>query len=177
MDPYIGEIRIFAGNFAPRGWQLCNGQLLPIANNEVLYTVIGTTYGGDGVTTFAVPNLQGSVPIGEGQGAGLTSRALGATGGASEVTLTVAEMPGHSHTVNCGAASTQTTADASSVWADGTGAGRGVNLLYGPAPDGNTTMNPAAVMPAGQSLPHSNVQPSLTVNFIIAIEGIFPSPN
>lgn len=177
MDPYIGEIRIFAGNYAPRGWQFCNGQMMQIAQQPALFSVLGNTYGGDGSTTFALPNLQGQCAIGAGQGAGLSPRALGQNGGVAAVTLSAAQLASHGHNVSCGAAATQTTANASSLWANGAGSGRGATALYGPAPDGNTKMSPAAVLASGGGLPHDNVQPSLTLSFIIAVEGLYPSPD
>lgn len=168
-DQYIGEIRIFAGNFAPRGWALCNGQLMPIAQNTALFSLLGTRYGGDGKTTFALPNLQGRAAMHWGNGPGLTERALGENGGTPGVTLLTSEMPAHSH-VPMGAASANAVATTNSVWA---GAGRGGGNLYTSAPP-NTQMSVQALQPNGQGMPHNNMQPYQVLNFIIALEGYFP---
>lgn len=171
-DQFVGEIRIFAGNFAPTGWALCNGQLLPISQNTALFSLLGTYYGGDGKSTFALPNLQDSAPIHQGQGPGLSDYFIGQTGGASNVTLLTTEMPIHSHQAQGIAASGQTTPDPSVVW--GTLAGRTPPPLYSSAaPD--VTMNPFALNVAGSSFPHNNFQPLLVLNFIIAQQGIFPA--
>lgn len=172
MEPYIGEIKMFGGNFAPRGWALCNGQLLSIAQNTALFSILGVTYGGNGQTTFALPNLMGRVPMHWGQGAGLTNRVLGETAGTETVTLLNSQMPAHNHLISAssvgGNASTpQGNYDAVYV----NEAGDPVNI-YGTTP--NTTMNVAAVSASGGSQPHANMQPYQCVSFIIALEGIFP---
>lgn len=168
-DPYIGEIRIFAGNFAPRGWAFCNGQLLSIAQNTVLFSLLGTYYGGDGRTTFALPNLQGAAPMHQGAGPGLTPRTIGETGGEDSVTLLASEMPAHTHTVS-GSSSSGSQADpTNAVW--GTG-GRGKPAAYNAT--GDTTMNAQSLALAGSSQPHNNRQPYLALSFIIAMEGLFP---
>jgi microcystin-dependent protein len=164
-QPYVGEIRMFAGNFAPAGWALCNGQLLPISENDVLFTLIGTTYGGDGQNTFGLPDLQGRLPI--HQGSGFT---LGANGGVEDVTLTTQQLPIHSH------AFLAMTGNASTANASG-------NLLaqtpsYTPyiAATPNSPLAPNSIGPTGGSQPHTNFQPYLCINFIISLFGIFPTP-
>lgn len=163
-QPYVGEIRIFAGNFAPAGWMFCEGQLLPISENETLFQLIGTTYGGDGQSTFALPDMRGRIPLHQGNGF-----ILAETGGAEEITLTVNQIPAHTHPLL------------------GTN-----NIASGPNPQGTVfarstadvytnqvtavNMNPTTVSPTGGSQPHTNFQPYLCVNFIISLFGIFPSP-
>jgi microcystin-dependent protein len=170
-QPYVGEIRMFAGNFAPAGWMFCDGQLLPISENETLFQLIGTTYGGDGESTFALPNLQGRVPVHQGQGPGISqSYILAETGGVETVTITVAQMPNHNHppqaTTNPGGNS-----PSNAIWAQ---AGVG---LYHPTPgNGDAPMLNTLVQPNGGSQPHDNMAPYLAVNFIISLFGIFPSP-
>jgi microcystin-dependent protein len=170
-QPYIGEIRMFAGNFEPNGWRFCNGQLLPISENDALFVVLGTTYGGDGEETFALPNLQSRIPIHQGQGPGITQNyIIGESGGVETVTLTVGQMPSHNHAA-IGAAVTgdQTSADnalpANSVT---------ITPYLNSAPD--AAFNAGAVSASGGSQPHDNMQPFLTLNFIISLFGIFPSP-
>ncbi len=169
-SPFIAEIILFAGNFAPRGWAFCNGQILPIAQNTALFSILGTTYGGNGQTTFALPDLRSRVPVHAGQGPGLSSYTLGQTGGVESVTLTANEMPAHSHTATNPAANVDPTSNRPAA-----------NLA--PARGGAYAPTPAAqlagptVAPAGGSQPHSNVQPHLTLNYIIALQGIFPSRN
>lgn len=172
MDPYIGEIRIFAGNFPPRNWAFCNGQLLAIASNTALFSILGTTYGGDGRTTFALPNLQGTVPISQGQGPGLTDRTLGETGGAPTVTLTGETMAAHPHPFT----GQQAEADSTSPSNNYVAVNR--NLFPYTAPDAPglnlQPMSPAALGPAGGGQPHNNMQPYLGLNFIIALQGVYP---
>jgi microcystin-dependent protein len=170
-DPFVGEIRIFAGNFAPTGWALCDGQLLPISQNTALFSLLGTYYGGDGKSTFALPNLQGSAPLHQGQGPGLSDYVLGQTGGTDNVTLLTSEMPAHNHQAMGIAASGQTTPGPTVVW--GTLAGRTPPPLYSSAaPD--VTMSPFALGITGSSFPHNNSQPLLVLTFIIAMQGVFP---
>jgi|SRR5271167_1144446 len=175
-EPFLGEIRIFGGNFAPNGWALCDGSLLPISQNTALFSILGTTYGGDGVRTFALPDLRGRVGVSFGQGPGLSSYQQGQVGGAESDTLTTAQMPSHSHSV--GASETPSTNDpkgavpAKSV---GPQIGSGAHV-YGAAPDG-TAMNSAMVGPTGGGQPVSILQPYLVINYIIALQGIFPSRN
>jgi|SRR5688572_29624913 len=165
-QPYVGEIRMFAGNFAPAGWMFCEGQLLPISENETLFQLIGTTYGGDGESTFALPDLRGRLPLHQGNGF-----ILAETGGAEEITLTVQQIPAHSHPLLVTAGSGNSTAPAGSVLAqtDGT-----IQPYISDSP--NLNLNPAAIGPVGGSQPHTNFQPYLCVDFIISLFGIFPSP-
>lgn len=165
-QPYVGEIRMFAGNFAPAGWMFCEGQLLPISENETLFQLIGTTYGGDGQSTFGLPDLRGRIPIHQGNGF-----ILAETGGAEEVTLTVQQIPAHSHPLLAGGVSGTSTSPSGSVLAstDGT-----IQPYLSDAPSLN--MNAAAVGLVGGSQPHTNFQPYLCVDFIISLFGIFPSP-
>ena len=173
MDPFVGEIRIFAGNFPPRGWAFCEGQLLPISQNTALFSLLGTYYGGDGKTTFALPNLQGTAPISAGQGPGLTDRVVGETGGETTVTLITSELPAHTHTVNASSNASAGSDPTNSVWAVG-GQTRGGVPLYSANGSPPATMNVGAVTPVGNSLPHNNMPPYLALNFIIALQGIFP---
>ena len=166
-QPYVGEIRMFAGNFAPAGWMFCEGQLLPISENETLFQLIGTTYGGDGQSTFALPDLRGRIPIHQGNGF-----ILAETGGAEEITLTVNQIPAHSHPALCTGDLANVTAPANNVLA----APADVNTLpYGTdAPVG--ALSPQSISSVGGSQPHTNFQPYLCVDFIISLFGIFPSP-
>lgn len=168
-DQFVAEIRIFPFNFAPTGWAFCNGQLLPISQNTALFSLLGTTYGGDGKSTFALPNLQGSSPMHQGQGPGLSLRVLGEVGGEQNVTLLVTEMPAHSHGVQAATTPDQLT-PVNNVWASGQ---KGFGNSYAPPP-ANSPMNPFATSIAGGSLPHNNMMPYLTLNFCIALQGIFP---
>ena len=169
--PFIGEIKICSFNFPPKGWALCNGQLLQINQNQALFSLLGTYYGGDGIRTFALPNLQGRLPMHQGSGPGLSPRIIGEIVGEENHTLLATEMPAHSHQVNASTAAADDPAPGGKIWASG----GSVDKLFGsPA---NTTMNPAAVATAGQSQSHNNLQPYLVVNFVIALQGIFPSRN
>ncbi|MCP4432293.1 MAG: phage tail protein [Gammaproteobacteria bacterium] len=176
-DPFLGEIIMFGGNFAPRGWALCEGQLLPISQNSALFSILGTTYGGDGRTTFGLPDLRGRVPMGPGNGPGLTSRHLGEKSGVENVTLTQNQMPAHSHTATAHAVSpTGNSNDAAgNLWADDAGTASATYSSEGK----NATMSPEAisVQNTGGSRSHTNVQPFLCINFIIALVGVFPSRN
>ena len=166
-QPYVGEIRMFAGNFAPAGWMFCEGQLLPISENETLFQLIGTTYGGDGESTFALPDLRGRLPMHQGNGF-----ILAETGGAEEITLTVSQIPAHSHPLLATSNTATDTAPAGKVPAALTGA---VLSAYGQdAPI--ATLAPQSIGPVGGSQPHTNMQPYLCVNFIISLFGLFPSP-
>lgn len=172
--PYIAEIRMFAGNFAPRGWALCNGQLLPITQNTALFSLIGTFYGGNGVNTFGLPNLQGRLPVHQGQGVGLSPYVIGQSAGTEVVTLITQQIPQHNHGLNAfGGPGTQVLATGN-YWAED-GASRG-GKVYASSTD-NTLMNAAALSPTGGGQPHSNIQPYLAVTFIIALQGIFPARN
>jgi microcystin-dependent protein len=174
-DPYIAEIRIFAGNFPPHGWALCDGQLMAISQNTALFSILGTSYGGDGKTTFALPNLQGSCPIHKGQGPGLSDRILGEVGGTPTVTLLSSEIPSHAHTFS----GQQAQADSTSPSGNFVAVNRNLSPYTAPnAPGLNTQpMNGLALLPAGGSQPHNNKQPYLGLTFIIALQGIFPSRN
>lgn len=169
MEPFVGEIRVFSGNFAPRGWALCNGQVMTISSNTALFSLLGVTYGGNGTTTFALPNLMNRVPLHAGTGPGLTPRALGAALGEAAVSLVQSEMPAHLHGVSCGAASNQDT-PTNGVWGN---TGRGGGTPYATSTDG-TRLSPLSVTPAGEGVPHNNRQPYLGLTFIIALQGIFP---
>jgi microcystin-dependent protein len=171
LDPLIGEIVLFAGNFAPRGWAFCDGQLLAVTQYTALFSILGTTYGGDGRTTFALPDLRGRVPIHPGSGPGLSSRQLGQTGGSEQVTLAEAQMPGHSHAVS--ASSVDGGSDSPSARLPARPAS-GIPQ-YGSTPD--TVMASNTVQPSGGGQPHENMPPFLGLNYIIALEGIFPSRN
>ena len=169
-DPFVAEIRMFAGNFAPKGWATCDGQLLPISQNTALFSLLGTFYGGDGKSTFALPDLQGSVPIGQGQSTTGTEYFLGQQSGTSTVTLLQTEIPVHTHNVQ---AYTDDPADVT-VPGPGTILGLAQALTpYRPTPS-NTNMNFQEVTVAGSSFPHNNMMPYLCVLFIIAMQGIFP---
>ena len=171
-DQFLGEIRIVPFDFAPNGWALCNGQVLSIAQNTALFSLLGTQFGGNGATTFALPNLQGSAPMSQGNGLGLTPRAMGETGGEPDVTLLLSQLPAHAHTPQAGAASTSGTPGPTVTFGDG---GRGKESAYAPAAQASAVLlNTQAVGPAGGSLPHNNMSPYLTLNFVIALQGIFP---
>jgi microcystin-dependent protein len=167
-DPFVAEIRMFAGNFAPTGWALCNGQLLPLSQNTALFSLLGTTYGGDGKSTFALPNLQDSAPMHPGQGAGLSLYDLGQQGGSPNVTLLVSELPLHNHIANAKTSLGNSQTPADQTWAGSNNAKQYVNT----AP--NLAMSPLALSPTGGSLPHNNLAPYLVVTFIIALQGVFP---
>jgi microcystin-dependent protein len=171
MDPFIGEIRIFAGNFAPKNWALCNGQLMPISQNTALFSLLGVTYGGDGKTNFALPNLMGRAPMQQGTGPGLTPRTLGEASGSPTVTLITSEMPMHNHAPQCYDGGTVVGTTQGNVWGGTTGRGASVAFTDG-AP--NQQMNPNILGVAGGSMPHNNMQPYLGLNFIIALYGVFP---
>jgi microcystin-dependent protein len=169
-DPFVAEIRIFPFNFAPKGWAFCDGQLLPLSQNTALFSLLGTTYGGDGKSNFALPDLQGSAPMHPGQGPGLSLYDLGQTGGSQTVTLLQSEMPFHSHGMR---AQTVDNADITNVVNTAAYAPSAGGTLYQNATDG--TMLGFESMPiAGSSLPHNNMQPYLTLNFCIALQGVFP---
>ncbi|MGF6310578.1 microcystin-dependent protein [Bradyrhizobium sp. i1.8.4] len=172
-EPYVAEIRIFPFNFAPKGWAFCNGQLLPISQNTALFSLLGTTYGGDGKSTFALPNMQGNAPMAPGQGPGLSLYDLGETGGSTSVTLLQTEIPLHNHLVNVG---TQDVADVqvpSLTRILGKSKDAFAYVPGSPAPS-LTQMNAAMIGMTGGSQPHNNMQPYLTLNFCIALEGVFP---
>lgn len=169
-QPYVGEIRMFGGNFAPVGWLTCDGQLLPISENETLFQLIGTTYGGDGESTFALPDLRGRIPIHNGQGPGLSSRQLGEDGGSEAVTLTVNQIPAHGHPLLGSTDNGLQPNPGGSVLASST-----VLQPYTPTEALDTAMSSSSITSVGGSQPHDNVQPFLCVTFIISLFGIFPS--
>jgi microcystin-dependent protein len=168
-DPFVAEIRIFPFNFAPKGWAFCDGQLLPLSQNTALFSLLGTTYGGNGKSNFALPNMQGNAPMHPGQGQGLSLHDLGETGGTQFVTLLESEMPIHNHFLR---AQTVDNADITNVVATASFAPSTGGTLYQNASD--TQMGFQALAPAGGSLPHNNMQPYLTLNFCIALQGVFP---
>src|SRR5580692_3742522 len=169
-DPFVAEIRIFPFNFAPKGWAFCNGQLMPISQNTALFSLLGTTYGGDGKSNFALPNMQGSAPMQAGQGAGLSLRDLGETHGQQTVTLLQTEMPSHSHGVQA-AASGGLPGPGNNAWASGLKGHPGSYAASNPIT--NVQMNPFATSIAGGNLPHNNMPPFLALTFIIALQGVF----
>ena len=170
-DPFVAEIRIVPYNFAPTGWAFCNGQILPISQNTALFSLLGTTYGGNGQSTFALPNFQGSAPIHWGSGPGLTSRNLGEVGGQANVTLLTSELPAHTHSAQADATAGGVASPAGATW--GKAPGRTPPPAYSnAAPD--VSMSPLALAVSGQSFPHNNLSPYLVLNFIIALQGIFP---
>ena len=171
-DPFVGEIRMFGGNFAPVNWAYCNGALIAISQNEVLYTLIGTTYGGDGVNTFGLPDLRGRTPVHQGTGLGLSTCVLGQLAGSESVTLTPAQYPAHTHAFSA-------STDVGSVHGPGGDVLAGsatIKAYTDSAP--NVSLNPAALAPSGGGAqPHDNMQPFLCISFIICLYGIFPSQN
>ncbi|MCA1593449.1 MAG: tail fiber protein [Acidobacteria bacterium] len=168
-EPYVGEIRMFGGNFAPVGWEFCQGQLLPISENETLFQLIGTTYGGDGQSTFALPNLASRVPIHMGTGRDGTTFTIGEQGGTESVTLTTQQIPVHNHAL----LASLDNASASAVLNNVTGQ-VGATQIYREAPPA-ALMAPQALGASGGSQPHENTQPFLCINFIISLFGVFPS--
>ena len=172
MDPVLGEVRMFAGNYAPQGWLFCNGQVLQIAEYDALYSLIGNTYGGDGMSTFALPDLRGRTPIHQGNGPGLSNRVLGQSLGRETVTLTTAQLPQHPHPVHAVSEAGDTTDPTDAIWA----AASTQELQY-TTNNPNASMDPNCTTPAGQGLPHDNMMPFQAVSFIIATEGVYPSHN
>lgn len=175
-DQFVAEIRIFPFNFAPTGWATCDGQLMPISQNTALFSLLGTTYGGDGKSTFALPNLQGSAAMHPGQGQGLSLRDLGEIGGSDNVTLLTSEIPLHTHSAQVSTATATVATPTGNVpariaFSTGTQSGSGV-AYSGNAP--TVQMAPEALAASGGSLPHNNMQPYLTLTFCIAMQGIFP---
>ncbi len=168
-DPFVAEIRIYPFNFAPRGWAFCNGQILPLSQNTALFSLLGTTYGGNGQSNFALPDLQGSVPMHPGQGPGLSLHDLGEVGGAATVTLLESEMPVHAHGV------TVSQGDAISISPENNLFATGIGGIAAYAPLAQAPLTPSVLLPAaGGGLPHNNMQPYLTLNFCIALQGVFP---
>lgn len=177
-DQFLAEIRMFACNFAPIQWASCNGQLLPISQNTALFSLIGTYYGGNGTSTFQLPNLQGNVPLDAGQGQGLSLYQVGEQGGSPTVTLLDTENPIHNHQVNARDFEATSPDPAGNVYARGgyvTGNNTVPLNMYTPTAPQNFTLNPLTIGVAGGSQPHNNLMPSLALNFCIAIQGIFPA--
>jgi len=172
-DPFLAEIRVFPFNFAPLGWALCNGQLLPISQNTALFSLLGTTYGGDGRSTFALPNLQGSAPLGYGQGPGLSPYDLGETGGSETVTLNGTQLPQHTHSVVANNTAGGSNSPANNFF--GQSQARAKSAGYVSSGTLSVSMSPQAVASAGGGQPHNNMPPYLCLNFCIAMQGIFPS--
>jgi len=170
-QPFIGEIRMFGGNFAPAGWALCDGQALAISENEALFALIGTTYGGDGLSTFNLPDLRGRGPVHQGTLNGGSTYTLGEMAGVESVTLAVNQIPAHTHSAQGNSVGASSPSPAGGVWA------AGAVVAAAPGASANTTMNPNAVGQAGGSQPHDNMVPFLVINFIIALFGIFPPQN
>ena len=169
--PFLGSICMFGFNFPPRGWALCNGQLLPISQNTALFALLGTTYGGNGQTTFALPDLRGRVPIHFGQGPGLSNYDLGQVGGSENVTLTPSTMPAHTHSIAC-SSDDATTADPTNAFPSAF-----TSKIYAASATPGKFMNAAIASQIGGNQPHNNQQPYLVVNFCIALQGLFPSRN
>jgi microcystin-dependent protein len=170
-DPFVAEIRIFPFQFAPKGWAFCNGQILPISQNTALFSLLGTTYGGDGKSTFALPNMEGNAPMHPGQGPGLSLHDLGETGGSQFVTLLTSEIPLHPHTLMASVENATQGTLANNVTLESSIAGS----LYQSNVNANlVAMNAQALSPAGGDQPHNNMQPYLTLNFCIALQGVFP---
>lgn len=170
-EPFIAEIRIFAGNFAPRGWAFCNGQLLPIAQNTALFSLIGTTYGGDGRTTTALPDLEGRAPMHPGSGPGLTSRRLGERGGTETVALSGAQLPSHTHTLRAADINGATATPDNNSLSRSTGG----NAYQTDSSNNLVPMNQGILGNVGSNQPHNTQQPYLAINFIIALAGLYPS--
>ncbi len=169
MDPFVAEIRIFPFNFAPRGWAFCDGQLLPLSQNTALFSLLGTTYGGNGKSNFALPNMQGNVPMFWGQGPGLSLYDIGETGGAETVTLLESEMPGHAHNLMASNQPAEDRAPAGEILGRSVGAS-----LYLSPPSSLQATAGESLAPAGGDAPHNNMMPYLTFNFCIALQGVFP---
>ncbi|HYW07539.1 MAG TPA: tail fiber protein [Longimicrobium sp.] len=169
-DPFVAEIRIFPFTFAPKGWAFCNGQILPISQNTALFSLLGTTYGGDGKSTFALPGLQGSSAMHPGQGQGLSLRDLGEIGGSESITLLQSEMPAHTHTLMGQATFGNSTDPTDKVWGRPFGGG---SMYKASGTVGATA--PQMIAPAGGDQPHNNMQPYLTLNFNIALQGVYPA--
>ena len=173
-NPYLGEIRIVGFNFAPVGWATCDGQLMPISQNTALFSLLGTFYGGNGTSNFALPNFQNSAPMFWGNGAGLTSRVIGEIGGEPTVTLNVTQIPAHTHSISGNTAAGNQDSPVGASWAKPHLGKTPVNA-YTANTGSNVTMNPNALAIVGSSLPHNNLSPYTTLLFIIALQGIFPA--
>ena len=167
-DPFVAEIRIFPFNFPPKGWAFCEGQLMPLSQNTALFSLLGTVYGGDGKSTFALPDLQARAPLHPGQGPGLSQRFLGEMSGSETVTLLESEIPAHSHQL------VGEEGDASFLSPATMFVAAGNQMYQAPSPTPNTTMSPSSLAPAGGDQPHNNMMPYLVLNFCIALQGVFP---
>ena len=170
-NPFLGEIRMAGFNFAPRGWAFCAGQLLAISQNDALYALVGTTFGGDGVNTFGMPDLRGRLPINQGQGPGLSPYVLGQKAGTESVTLTTAQIPAHSHVITAASSGARSANPSNNLL------GSGEADIYNHDGANAVALSPNAIAQSGGSQPHDNLQPYLCINFIIALEGVFPSRN
>ncbi len=170
---FVGEIRIFCFNFAPSGWAFCDGQLIAISQNTALFSILGTTYGGDGVSNYALPNLQGSAPLQQGQGAGLSLYNLGQFGGETTVTLLASQIPQHTHTASCLNGAGNLTTPAGNVWAESK-VGKQAENRYSASPGTSPVMSASALSSVGSNSPHNNMPPYLALNFCIALNGTFP---
>jgi microcystin-dependent protein len=171
MDPFVAEIRIFAFNFAPKGWAFCDGQILPLSQNTALFSLLGTTYGGDGKSNFALPDMQGNAPMHPGQGPGLSLHDLGETGGSDTVTLLESEIPSHSHPWTASNADSTDQSPNQNLLASGLG---GVTMYATAASNPTVPMADNTLAPAGGDLPHNNLMPYLTLNFCISLQGVYP---
>lgn len=171
-SPFVAEIRIFPFNFAPKGWAFCNGQLLPISQNTALFSLLGTFYGGDGKSTFALPNLQGSSPMQQGQGPGLSLYVIGEVGGETSVSLLQSEIPAHSHAAQGVAGAGGQNPGPANTWSDANQ--RGISQYASAANGGTVPMSPLATSISGGDQPHNNMMPYLALNFCIALQGIYP---
>ncbi|MCF8245476.1 MAG: tail fiber protein [Saprospiraceae bacterium] len=171
MEPFIGEIKLFAGNFAPRGWAFCDGQLLPINQHQALFSILGTNFGGDGRSTFGLPDLRGRVSVHPGNGPGLSSYRIGEKGGAETVTLTVNQLPSHSHSLNANKGNGNTSDTPGASLADSKGSDRDYNKSGAV----DTEMSKNSIGATGGGQPIENRQPYLAINYIIALQGVFPS--
>jgi microcystin-dependent protein len=172
-DAFLGEINLFAGNFAPVGWAMCDGTILSISSNTALFSLLGTTYGGNGTTTFALPDMRGRAPVHFGQGPGLGSRPQGSMAGVESATLNAAQMPGHNHLIGCSGTPGTTNNPNGQMWS---ASSVGAKNYATPGNTGPlTTMAPGALASTGGGGPHNNMQPSLTLNYIIAVQGVYPS--
>ncbi|HUA68938.1 MAG TPA: tail fiber protein [Candidatus Saccharimonadales bacterium] len=174
-DQFVAEIRIVPFYFAPVGWAICNGQLLPISQNTALFSLLGTTYGGNGTSNFALPNLQGSVPLDFGQGAGLSSYVEGQIGGETTVTLTTGQMPAHTHSVSASSIGGDVDSPIGNVFSTAHMGKTPTNMYAAATGSVPAAMSPQAVAPIGGGQPHNNLQPYLVLNFVIALQGIFPA--
>jgi microcystin-dependent protein len=176
-EPYIGQILAVGFNFAPVNWAPCDGRLLSIAQYDVLYNLIGTAYGGDGISTFALPDLRGRVAVDDGQGSGLSGYVLGQIGGSEQVTLTSQTMPQHNHSLFANSAAGTAAQPLSSLALASEGGAGAVQIpVYNPDPPADLqSLAPSSILPAGQSVPHENRQPFVTINYIIALAGVYPS--